>query len=227
MVRGARVQVHQRTMSPLPRLGAPRCLRRAFRLRWEFPASITPRATSSERPRGCRSHRLPIAIGAFGVAGIAAAAVFEPSPRFVWNGSASVPLGLYRIAQCPCEVGDLVLAHLPAWMSRLAFARGYLPVDTAILKRIAAAASDEICRREYVVSINGTSAANARSTDQHGRPMPVWRGCRVLRADEIFLLNDHPASFDGRYLGVTKRSQIVGRAVPIWTYVSHESKSPK
>lgn len=185
------------------------------------------RPTTRQRVRRRRLRLLPIAVGATAVGAIGLAAFADPAPHIVWNGSESVARGLYRIVPCPCNTGDLILVRPPLWAALLASRRGYLPADLPILKRVAAAASDEICRRDAVLSINGTPAAIARSTDQHGRPMPVWRGCHALSEDEVFLLNEHPASFDGRYLGVTKHSQILGRAVPIWTYVSRELNSPK
>ena len=227
MVSSTRVQVHQRAMrwAKLPAL---------FRKgpgsgsgnRFTQPR-LARRPTARKRVRRRRLRLLPLAVGATAVGAIGVAAFADPAPHIVWNGSESVARGLYRIVPCPCNTGDLTLVRPTLWAEQLASHRGYLPADTPILKRIAAAASDEICRRDAVLSINGTSAATARSTDQHGRPMPVWRGCRLLSADEIFLPNDHPASFDGRYLGATERARIIGRAVPIWTYVSREPNSPK
>jgi type IV secretory pathway protease TraF len=53
----------------------------------------------------------------------------------------------------------------------------------------------------------------------HGRPLPVWQGCRRVAEGEIFLMNwDEPASLDGRYFGSIPLSTIVGRAEPLWTY---------
>lgn len=37
-------------------------------------------------------------------------------------------------------------------------------------------------------------------------------GCRALRSGEVFLLAPSTASFDGRYLGITKVEQIIGTA---------------
>ncbi|MEO1121010.1 MAG: S26 family signal peptidase [Pseudomonadota bacterium] len=191
----------------------------------KFGLAAHKAATRRSQRRRCRL--LIFAIGPIAVGAIGVAAFADPTPHIVWNGSESVARGLYRIVPCPCNTGDLTLVRPPLWAAQLASGRGYLPADTPILKRIAAAAPDEICRRDAFLSINGMPAAIARSTDQHGRPMPVWRGCHELSAGEVFLLNDHPASFDGRYLGAMKRSQINGRAVPIWTYATSELNQPK
>jgi type IV secretory pathway protease TraF len=47
--------------------------------------------------------------------------------------------------------------------------------------------------------------------------LPRWAGCAVLSADQIFVMNQAPASLDSRYFGPLSRSSILGRAVPLWT----------
>ncbi len=61
-------------------------------------------------------------------------------PSFVWNASASAPLGLYRVEQTKAALGkgDLVLAWAPESAHRLAAERGYLPESVPLTKRIAA-----------------------------------------------------------------------------------------
>ena len=38
----------------------------------------------------------------------------------------------------------------------------------------------------------------------------------MLMRGEIFLLNDHPRSLDGRYFGVTDDALVMGRAHLLW-----------
>ena len=58
----------------------------------------------------------------------------------------------------------------------------------------------------------------ALARDRRGRELPVWQGCRTLRASEIFLMNwDVQDSLDGRYFGPIPKNSIVGRALPLWT----------
>ena len=58
----------------------------------------------------------------------------------------------------------------------------------------------------------------ARERDGRGRPLPVWQGCRVLAAGEIFVMNWQSAdSFDGRYFGPIPSSAVIGDAIPVWT----------
>ncbi len=46
-----------------------------------------------------------------------------------------------------------------------------------------------------------------------------WSGCRRLAAHELFLIAPaSAASFDSRYFGPVTRAQVIGRAVPLWTW---------
>ncbi|WP_417319647.1 S26 family signal peptidase [Erythrobacter aureus] len=159
-----------------------------------------------------------LSVAALGLGAIAFAVLADFRPHIVWNGSASVERGLYRITGGPVERGDLVLTRIPRWAENLAWERHYYPQGIPLLKRIAASKGDRICRVGATIVVNGAVVATAKTIDSIGHEMPSWNGCRVLGADKILLLNAHPGSFDGRYFGATDRSLIMGRARPIWTY---------
>ena len=141
------------------------------------------------------------------------------APKFIWNASASVPVGLYRVeTQVTIVRGDLVLAWLPDQARRLADERHYLPANVPLVKRIAAMPGDTVCSVGEDISINGTVVAKRLAMDGQGRPMPSWNGCRMLGSNEVFLLMASvPDSFDGRYFGSIGADRIVGRLVPVWT----------
>ncbi|MGC4251164.1 MAG: S26 family signal peptidase [Sphingobium sp.] len=151
------------------------------------------------------------------VAAFVAIAVADPFPRVIWNASASAPIGLYRIhPDSDPPIGALVAVTPPERLARWLSARGYLPKGVPLLKHVAAKAGQRICRKGDVVSVDGHSVASARARDGRGRPLPVWRGCRTLGADEIFLLNPSvPDSLDGRYFGPLPASAVIGRATPL------------
>ncbi len=150
---------------------------------------------------------------------LATSATLVPSPRLVWNASASAPIGFYwRVAGRPSS-GDLVLARAPLWARKLAAERRYLPIGVPIIKRVAAVAGDVVCASGDAISIDGRVVAHRWASDRMGRPLPHWEGCETLGAGEFFLLMaDTPDSFDGRYFGVTERRDIIGRLVPLWTW---------
>ena len=136
--------------------------------------------------------------------------------KLVWNASESLPKGLYRITDSLSLKGELVLIRLPEWVQFLADQRKYLPRNTPALKRIYGVRGDVVCRFGTVVFINQISVAIAKSRDYSNRKMPIWRGCKRLSSDELFLLTEHSDSFDGRYFGVVKTSSVIGTARPIW-----------
>lgn len=147
----------------------------------------------------------------------AAVAWQPPRPQLVWNASASVPVGLYRIDARAPAIGDLVAVEPPpvvaAWLAR----RGYLPAGTPLLKHVAALPGARVCRSGAGIFVDGRRAAIARMADRKGRELPRWTGCRTLRGGEIFLLNPAPDSLDSRYLGPLPASRLIGRARPILT----------
>jgi conjugative transfer signal peptidase TraF len=157
------------------------------------------------------------------VAGTAALALpewIQHSPILVWNASASAPLGLYRVAPTDAlEIGTLVIIKPPEELARFLVERAYLPIGVPLLKHVAAQAGQTICRKGSLITVDGAVTALARDWDGKGRALPVWQGCRVLSADEIFVLNsDVPDSFDGRYFGPLLASTIVGRAIALLTF---------
>ncbi|MCA0211499.1 S26 family signal peptidase [Sphingomonas koreensis] len=152
-------------------------------------------------------------------ASFAAIAVFDPLPRLVWNASASAPLGLYRIEpERDPAVGPLVAVTPPAPLARWLAERGYLGERVPLLKHVAARSGQRVCRVGAVVSVDARPVAVALEHDGRGRPLPVWQGCRTLRAGELLMLNpDHADSMDGRYFGPLSAATVLGRAVPILT----------
>lgn len=144
-------------------------------------------------------------------------ALADPLPRVIWNASASAPIGLYRIhPDNDPPAGALVAVTPPEPLARWMSARGYLPEGLPLLKHIAAKAGQRVCRVGGVVSVDARRVAIARARDGQGRPLPVWQGCRTLRAGELLLLNPaHPDSLDGRYFGPLPASAVIGRATPL------------
>ena len=163
----------------------------------------------------CRVRIVPITLAVAGIIGLGFSMIAGPEPVVVWNGTPSVDKGFYLIRTGPLRKGDLVLARLPPSVRRFVRNSGYLPVNVPVLKYVSAASGDAICRNGTVVTLNGKRIAVALSRDGNGRKLPIWRGCLVLRDEEMFLLTRHPRSFDGRYWGLVDRNMIIGRAFPL------------
>ena len=155
--------------------------------------------------------------GLFGI-GFAVIALIEPRPWFIWNASASAPLGLYRISEADSlTLGELVVVMPPPDVARFMAARHYLPAGVPLMKHVAALPGQRVCRSGAMVTVDGRPVAFARARDRAGRPLPIWRGCHHIRAGDLFLLNPAPDSLDGRYLGPLPASGLIGAAHPLLT----------
>jgi conjugative transfer signal peptidase TraF len=180
--------------------------------------------TNRKRNSRWRNALTPRGIGVIAAAcalcGYAAGAPGSPQRAvFIWNATASAPIGLYRVMHSRAlSRGDLVLAVPAPSLAAFAARRGYLPRGIPLVKRIAAAAGDAVCARGDAIFIDGRFAAARLAADGNGRQLPSWSGCRTLRSGEVFLLMANVrASFDGRYFGPTPASQVVGLLDPLWT----------
>ncbi|WP_150290003.1 S26 family signal peptidase [Sphingobium estronivorans] len=162
--------------------------------------------------------RRRIAITGAGIALVGLTMAFPPAPRLVWNASTSAPIGLYEVTPgASVDPGDMVIARVPDPWRMLAARRHYIPANVPLVKRVAAAAGDEVCALGQEIFVNGRWLAERHATDAKGRSMPWWNGCVRLRGPQIFLLmSGSPASFDGRYFGVTEGVQVVGKARLLW-----------
>ncbi len=154
-----------------------------------------------------------------GTALIAVPVWSQPDIRFIWNASASVPIGLYRIAPAMhIDVTDLAVVMPPDELAAFLDERGYLPRGLPLIKRVLALSGTQICRNGSTVIAYGTVYGDARDRDTRSRPLPTWQGCRTVRQGEAFFMNwDSPDSFDSRYFGPLPLSTVVGRAIPVWT----------
>jgi conjugative transfer signal peptidase TraF len=150
---------------------------------------------------------------------IVGATIFPVSPRFIWNASASVPIGLYAIRPAGVlHVTELVVVRPPTALATFLDTRRYLAKGVPMLKRILALPGQTVCRTDRTITVDGVVMGVALDRDSRGRPLPTWQGCRVIADDQLFLMNwQSEDSLDGRYFGPLPASTIVGRADPLWT----------
>ncbi len=145
------------------------------------------------------------------------------SPMLVWNASASVAVGLYRVSPIRAlHIGDIAVVTPPEPLAIDLAERGALPMGVLLLKPIAALEGQTVCRHGRRVLIDRMVVGAARHRDSRGHPLPVWEGCRTLGPADVFLMNSaEPDSFDGRYFGTLPVSSVIGRATPIWIPKEH------
>ena len=136
-----------------------------------------------------------------------------PAKRYVWNVSGSVPVGLYRLL----PTGDLFVTQLvavqpPEPLATYLADQTYLPRGVPMLKRVLALPGQTVCRDGLAITVETMAAGEARDRDSRGRPLPLWQGCQIIAAGEVFLMNWQSAdSLDGRYFGVLPTTAIIAR----------------
>lgn len=167
-------------------------------------------------------------IACVAIGSVALSTAVDLPPVLLWNASSSVPIGLYRL-QSTDNLGmrDLVAVAPPDPIAAFIAERGYLPPDIPLLKHVAGLPGQIVCRFGRSISVDGISLGEAQHTDNRGRPMPIWQGCRRITSDEVFLMNqDAENSLDGRYFGPVPRSAILAEAIPVLITEDHATHRP-
>ncbi|WP_298786962.1 S26 family signal peptidase [uncultured Campylobacter sp.] len=107
------------------------------------------------------------------------------------NYTESMPIGLYRLYQDNnFQKNDLVILYSN-------ITHGFL------LKKIAATAGDLVNTNREGVHINGISIKNTKVFEfgSHQERLNFTPMNRILEKNEIFVVGEHPKSFDSRYFG--------------------------
>jgi type IV secretory pathway protease TraF len=135
-----------------------------------------------------------------------------PRPLLIWNASKSVPIGWYFVEHRKPKLHEIAVVKLEDWPELYASSRDYLPANVWLLKPVAALFPTVVCRFGRYVFIDGKLVAHAKLFDRQRRILPRWKGCTSLKSDEVFLIARPSDSFDSRYFGSVKLSQVIGVA---------------
>src|SRR5690606_28824236 len=162
----------------------------------------TRRLAASPEDRAM-TRRRTLVVTALAVIGIAAASTVETPTEWIWNATASAPVGFYTVEPADrIEVPELVAMMPPEPLAGFMIERGYIGRGVPLLKRVVGLPGQRVCRTGRAITLDGVEMGHALDRDRHGRALPVWQGCRVIAAGQIVLMNiDAPASLDGRYFG--------------------------
>ena len=137
-------------------------------------------------------------------------AVLRPQELVLYNPSESLPKGFYIRSEREVVLGAIVTIRSVDAAPEYSARRKFTDAGDRFLKRIAAVEGDTICAEGSDVRINEVLVAQRAEADPSGDPLPSWNGCVILQGGEVFLLGDHPGSFDGRYWGISKRVDVTG-----------------
>ena len=149
---------------------------------------------------------------------------------YQWNGSSSVPIGLYRVRYGRPEVGELIAFCLPKEVALYAKARGYIGFGFScpgwtqpLLKPVVAVAGDAITIAPSAVTVRGFALSNTQvfETDSQGRPHEISMeyGSYRVPSDMVFVLSAfHERSWDSRYFGFVPTNAVRSTMEPLWTW---------
>ena len=142
--------------------------------------------------------------------------LFPGMSLLIWNKTESAPKGLYLRQSKAVSAGDWAILKGSSATAKWIAAHGYIGEGWPIIKHVVASEGDEICRDNLTVTVNGIAIAEALETDFYVTALPSWSGCVRLDVTQVFLINDHPHSLDGRYFGVESVTDLSGSARLIW-----------
>ena len=142
-------------------------------------------------------------------------AVFRPQDVILYNPSDSIPNGFYVRDRSELVRGSVVTIRSVDAAPDYAAKRNFTDAGDRFLKRIAAMEGDTVCAKGSAILVNGDRVAERPHVDAAGDPLPYWSGCVTLDAGQVFLLGDHPGSFDGRYWGISERADLIGPWRPL------------
>jgi len=144
--------------------------------------------------------------------------------HFTLNSTDSLPKGIYYTKPpVPGSItrGTLVCFKPPGWTHPYIYGRHWARDGAPLMKPVGAVAGDHVVVTHEAIFINGTSIGPMRDKDSQGRPLPQQPGPESYIVPDGFVLplSTHiPNSFDGRYFGCIRISQLLSVAEPLLTF---------
>lgn len=129
----------------------------------------------------------------------------------IYNPTSSVPTGFYHYAGKNFEIGEVVLFLTPDVVKEYTLRNHSSEGFEHFLKPILAKENDHLCFKDNKFLLNGKAFANVKTLDSRGNELPVWKECRKLSQNEVFVFSDRVEnSFDSRYYGPIEINRIIG-----------------
>jgi signal peptidase I len=120
------------------------------------------------------------------------------------NQTKSMPRWIYiKSSNKIMAIGDIVVLSL-------------MRNKNFLIKYIAGMDGDEVCQDdENVLWVNNYPVAQKNIQKYQGAPLQQSI-CQTLARDELLVLGDHPDSYDGRYFGPIKTSDVIASVRLVW-----------
>ena len=95
-------------------------------------------------------------------------------------------------------------------------AKGFKPKDIFLLKKVVGIPKDFLCIKKNNVWINNKKIAFIKKYDSKGRKLPRFNFCGIIPKNLFFVQGtSSPNSFDSRYFGFIKKTQIFSKAIKL------------
>src|SRR5271166_6896630 len=112
----------------------------------------------------------------FSVMAIAGSAFVHPSPKLIWNASASLPIGLYAVRPIGAlSDAELVVVMPPEPVASFLSQGGYLPRGVPLMKQVLGLPGQTVCRNGLSITIDHVEVGEAQAHDRRGRDLPTWQ----------------------------------------------------
>jgi conjugative transfer signal peptidase TraF len=143
-----------------------------------------------------------------------------------FNADQSMPIGAYWFTPGSVSRGEIVQSCLPRDLAQYALRRQYLVTGGScpdgvipVVKVLAATSADRIVIADSGVTIDGRTwpMSAIRRVDSSGRRVDLRlpSGRYACPVDQVFLMGEHPRSWDSRYWGCVPLTTVAGRWTPI------------
>ena len=182
--------------------------------RWDFSTSSTRRALTARQ----RRIRIALVCTLLSALSLVSATSNRTARLVLWNDTPSEPTGLYIRTAAEPKLGEMAAFMAPS--PAMAYVAQHLSLlqHRPILKVLAAGPGAVVCTTSGRLVIDGRETGRVAAHDRHGHLLPAWRGCRRLGAGEWFAYSGRtPNSFDSRYYGPIRSTQVMAIYAPLWT----------
>ena len=145
--------------------------------------------------------------------------IFQAFNAMVYlNLTESLPVGVYvRVPKFEIECGDYVVYEPSEEIKNLIRENGWGDGEQKFLKLVGGVQGDEyeVEEKHRIFLVNGKFAGQVFRTDTAGNKLPQLQGKFKVGEGEILPLGTNLRSFDGRYTGTIKTSEIEAKVVPL------------
>ena len=146
--------------------------------------------------------------------------LYSIKDNYIINPSKSLPRGIYKLYP-PQNIkkGDIVVFKISDDLQKYMKQRGYIlsSVNT-LMKKVAAFSDDKIEIKNNEIYINNTSWGKIYEYDSKKRSLNKLTNNMILKKDEFLPLSYEDKSFDGRYFGPIKTSDILSKSEIIFKF---------